>query len=159
LWRQRDRRQRRSERYGTDACNGVDPLASMTLAVLANNASLGSASISANAIPVGGCGSNPLSGTSIGPGFFDLSAQCIPVTAGQGLTFQLTIVSPNAPKCDMTTGKCTSGIVGGFCQMDQECGYGPRVGLQSPNPYANGTAIVNGTPQPMFALSFKTFVR
>jgi hypothetical protein len=144
---------------GTDACNGVDPQASMTLTVLSNGMSLGTSSIGATAIPVGGCGSNPLSATMVGPGFFDLGAQCIPVTAGQSLTFQLTIVSPTVPRCNTTTGLCTSGVAGNPCFQDSDCGYAPRVGLQGTNAYANGTAFVNGTAQPMFDLSFKTFVR
>jgi hypothetical protein len=144
---------------GTDACNGIDPMAIMQLTLLSGGTNLGTAGLGANAIPAGGCGSDPLSATMIGPGFFDLSALCVPVMAGQALTFELTILEPTMPSCNATTHTCSGGIIGATCTTDSQCAYTPRVGLQDGNPYASGTAIVNGSAQSTFDLSFKTFVR
>jgi hypothetical protein len=150
---------------GTDACNGVDPTATMHLGVLANGATIGSATMSANAIPVGPCGSNPLSATTIGAGFFDLSALCLSVTAGQVLSIQLSMSSTSVPTCNLSTLRCTGGVVGNPCEFDQDCAYAARAGaFGSPattNPYPNGVLTANGNPTApsIFALSFKTFVR
>jgi hypothetical protein len=122
---------------GLGACNGLDPAASIVLTVLSNGASVGTASIAATTIGVGACGAFPLSATTRGTGYFDLTAQCIHVTAGQTLTFQLSVISSN--------------------------GYQAREGMEVPSgtasPYPNGIATVNGMPAPLnLSLTFKTFV-
>jgi hypothetical protein len=119
---------------GTDACNGIDPAARMWLTVTSNGTTLGTASISAQSIPAGPCGGDPLSATTIGPGFFDRSSQCIRVTAGQALALQLTVTSAT--------------------------GYAARVGTTfSPGAYPNGMVTANGQSiGTVTATAFKTFV-
>jgi hypothetical protein len=102
-----------------------------------------------------GCAPASLDATTIGTGFFDLSAACIPMQAGQKYSFKIT--TPGAPvgKCS-SLGWCTAGMVNASCCVDADCEYVIAVGVYK-GTYAGGSAIVSGVTEP-FSLMFKTFV-
>jgi len=145
---------------GMGSCNGVDSSASVQLTVRSNGSTVGTSRISATTISACSSLTFPLASGTVGPGFFDLTGQCVLVTAGDTLTFQLTIVSSSSATCDSSMRVCTSGLVGSRCMSDQDCEYAPRAGVESGmDAYTGGTSIVNGNAQSGEDLSFKTFVR
>jgi hypothetical protein len=109
---------------------GLDTL---VLEVLAAGLSLGIVSLAGSAIPQGPSGGtvpNPLDLTTIGTGYFDLTALGAQVVAGGSYLLKLT----NASSGDF------------------------RVGI-SASVYAGGTAMVNDNPAANLDLAFKVFVQ
>jgi hypothetical protein len=101
------------------------------------------------------CYASSLGASTIGTGFFDLSAACIPMQAGQKYSFKLTTPGTPVGKCS-TLGWCTEGMVGASCCVDADCEYVLGVGTYK-GTYAGGNAIVSGASE-SFSLMFKTFV-
>jgi hypothetical protein len=113
-----------------------DPTAGLTLTVLSAGLSVGSATIPFASLTCNGL-LTPLSAWSTGPGLFDLTSQCIFVTAGQPLTFVVTYNS--------LCRACSTGLA--------------LVAAKNGNPYPLGEELTNGSPAPGNSLAFKTFVR
>jgi hypothetical protein len=123
------------------------------------NTNIGKATVATSAI-THACAAYPLDASSIVGNYFDLSAACIAVTAGQTLHFVLSEVNIPAGQCDMTTHLCSAGVVGASCATggNAACDIVYGVSESGSNLYANGSATLNGTAQ-TYDLDFKTFVR
>jgi hypothetical protein len=102
-----------------------------------------------------GCYPGSLAASTVGPGFFDLSAACIPMQAGQKYSFKITTPAAPVGTCS-SLGWCTAGMVNASCCVDADCEYVLGVGTYKYT-YAGGSAIVNGLTE-SFSLMFKTFV-
>src|SRR5262249_26427639 len=103
-----------------------------------------SVSIDAGGFPPGAGGvSAPLDPTTTGPGYADLSAFHITVTAGQHLTIKLL---PGFPPgiCDLMTNTCAQGLPSSvICFADLDCAKEVRAGT-SGNTYPGGALSANG---------------
>jgi len=122
------------------------------------NTLLGSASILVDGFPPGS-GNVPdgLDTVTTGPGYFDLSALRIPVSAGLVLSFRLRPAFPPGI-CSPVTHRCTSGQVDVSCANSLECERFVRAG-ENGDFYADGTAIINGDAHSGHDLSFKVLLQ
>jgi hypothetical protein len=143
--------------FGLASCNGVDPNASIVLTLTRGSSTIATASVMASAVSTTSCGGISLSSSEISAGFFDLSDQCVAVTAGDALTATLTIAGSTGT-CSSTNHQCTGGSGSNFCMDDSDCQYAGRLGMTG-DVYANGGMLVNGNTDSQWDASFKTFVR
>jgi hypothetical protein len=104
------------------------------------------------------CSPPQLSPAVVGPGYFDLSAACLAVTAGATMSFTLNQVGFPAGVCSPLTSKCTSGTIGAICTTNVGCEYQTCTDESTSPSYAGGTMTLNGVAQ-MNDLDFKTFVQ
>jgi hypothetical protein len=106
------------------------------------------------------CSPPQLSASSTGPGYFDLSAACLTVTAAQVFSFTVTPVGFPAGVCSMSTGNCTAGEIGNSCASvgNAACDFRSCVDYSTGATYAGGTATDNGTAT-TGDVDFKTFVQ
>ena len=115
---------------------------------------LASASVDAGGFPPGGgVVPLPLDPITTGPGYVDLSALHIAVTAGEILSVTLR---PGFPPgiCDLKTNTCAQGRPSSvICFEDLDCDKEIRAGT-SGNTYAGGILRINGQPSNM-DLAFK----
>ena len=130
---------------------------SLELTVLdgVSGAFLANASVPINSLGVT-CTGPALSATSVGPGYFDVSAACVHVTAGQSLAFSLVPTQgAGTPLC--VAGSCVGWAHAMTCVTDGDC-LALRVSNAGDN-YPSGTLLVAGVANSMSDLAFKTFVR
>ena len=142
---------------GLAACNDVDANASVLLTLSRNGTTLATASKPATQLSTSECSGNPLDANTVGANLFDLSAQCVSVSANDVLTATLSIVGPSAT-CDENTHHCVGSFTEKFCFDAYECQFAARAGMTG-NVYANGHMVVNGNASDGNDLSFKVFVR
>jgi hypothetical protein len=116
---------------------------------------LGSAELPTSAFGTGAL-PDPLSYSTLGPGYFDLSSLDVAVSPGQALAFRLR-PSWGAGVCNPTTHLCSAGRVGEFCLSHAMCGRYLEVGLAG-NCYPAGTATRNGAALANEDLAFKVVV-
>jgi hypothetical protein len=153
-------------------CNHADATGRIQLELFdASGTSLGAVSIAESSLP-DTCGGAQLVSAAVGAGYFDLSALCLRVTAGQQLRFVLSLAGGTPSTCDLTTNTCTGSgrvcfesqdCVGFYSVGDTNCGGGGCA--TSPDRYPGGDRVMQSpssgaiSDDPAFELAFKTFVQ
>src|ERR1700722_16578454 len=84
-----------------------------------SNTSLGTASITGTALATA-CAGDILSSAAVGPGLLDLSSSCIQVTAGERLTYTLSLSGGTVATGDQNSYRCSNGG-NNFCFEDFDC--------------------------------------
>jgi hypothetical protein len=136
--------------------NGLDPAGNFHLDLF--DATGITRIASATPLPVtafGASAGDALSATTVGKALFDLSSQCVAVTAGDQLQFRVTY---DDIQIFCNEGQCAGGQFHGLgCIEDGDC-VSFRVSSASQNPYAGGVFSDGGVTDPLSDLTFKTFV-
>jgi len=104
------------------------------------------------------CSPPPLSASTTGPGYFDLSSACLAVSAGEMLAFTVVQIAFPVGACSPASGTCTAGKIGDPCMVASDCDFSSCVDESTSVTYDGGVLTTNGTPQ-MLELDFKTYVR